>query len=430
MSPQAFVRLRQLFGRTGGPAFGVAGHLLNAGTNVVTAYIASLLLRPEDFGRFVLAFAVVTIVLAAGRGLIGSTMMIHLPVLDEVDRRALVRSALGFTLVLGLAATAVLSVVGLGPHVLWWFAPWVTVVLLQDVGRYVFLAAGRTGRALGLDVAWAVVQAVVIGGSFLIGAPVTLGLLASAWGLGALAGLAAFAVLHPSRPALPGRWWRATRDVAGWFVAVAVLGQVEIYLVLLLAGLVLGPTDVGGLRAVQLLAYQPAVVVLGALLTVLQPVAVRARSDPRALRRVWRRLSLLVAPVIGVLALLILVREPVMGVFFPQYVEYAQLVTPTVVQCAFLALSVAALVVLRGMRRGPTVFAHQVLRLVASVAAAYVGAILGGTLGLAWALAAASAGAWLHVAVVTQRAVRREVAGMSDVDGAPVSALTRDGVVP
>lgn len=404
MSAPPGERLHRLAGRSRRPLYGIAGQLLNAGTNVATAYIASLLLAPAEFGTFVIAFACVTVVLAAGRGLVGTTMMVHLPTVDGEERAAALRSAIGLALVLGAGATVLLALAGLAQPVLWVFAPWVAVALLHDVARYAHLAVGRTDRALVLDVVWALVQGAVIAAVTALDA-VTIGLVAAAWGLGAASGLVAFAVLHGARPSHPRVWARTTRDVAGWFTAVAVLGQVEIYLVLVLTGFLLAPADVGGVRTVQLLAYQPAVVLLAALLTVLQPSVVRARHSPPALRTAVRRIVVVTAPVIGALALLALLRDPLMRLLFGQYVAYSPLVVPIAVQSAFVALMIAPLCVLNGLRRGAAAFRMQLLRTVGTAVAAAVGMQLAGVQGLAWALALATALAWGQSVASARRAV-------------------------
>lgn len=405
----AAARVRVLIVRGRRPVLGLASQLLNAGTNVVTAYVASLLLVPAEFGAFVIAFSAVSIVIAIGRGLVGATMTVHLPAQADDDRAPLVDSAFGYTALAGLGATGLLLLAGFVHPVMWWLAPWVIVALLHDVGRYVFFAAGRSGSALALDVAWAAVQGAVLGIGWLALGSVTLPLVACAWGLGALGGLLLFGFLHRFRPAHPRLWSRATRDVAGWFTAVAVVGQVEIYLVLVLTGLLLAASDVGGVRAVQLLAYQPAMVLLAALLTVMQPDVVRARHSAAGLRRACVRAVVLASPVIGGLVLLAMLRVPLMRLLFPHYVGYAPLVVPIALQCTFVALSLGPLCVLNGLRQGSSVFRTQVVRTSALVAAAVVGMRVAGVAGLAWALASASSLVWLQLLVVTHRAIVRAV---------------------
>jgi O-antigen/teichoic acid export membrane protein len=399
--------VRSRLARAQGPVMGIGGQGLNAATNVVTAYLAAQLLAPDAFGEFVLAFAGVTLVLAAGRGLVGSTVLVHMPTLDETQRPALMRSAIGFTLLVGVAISLILLVVG--PPELRIFTPWLTGALLQDAGRYLFLAEGKPGLALLLDVAWAVVQGAILGVWVLVGAPVGTAVLAGSWGCGALAGAVLLAVLADIRPGRPGPWVRATRDVAGWFTVVALMGAAEVFVVLLVTGTVLGPADAGGIRAAQLLAYQPALVVLGALLVLVTPVMVRARTSAAALRAATVRVLVAVSPVIVVLVAIAALRDPLMSVFFDRFTAYAPLVVPIALQGVLAALSIPAQALLRGLRRGRTVFAAQLVRMVMLFVGALVGVHLGGVTGVAWGLVVAMTLGLIEVQVVAQRAVRREV---------------------
>lgn len=378
-----------LAGRARRPVLGVSGQVLNAATNVVTVYLAALLLRPDAFGVFALAFALVTVVLAAGRGLVGTTMQVELPALETGPRRDMVRSAIGFTLLVGVAASLMLAV--LGSDALVWFAPWVTAALMHDAGRHAFLAVGREGAALLLDLVWAAVQGLCIAAWLLSGHTVTIGLLATCWGLGALAGFGLFAVLADARPSFPGRWARSTRDVAGWFTGVAATAQIELYLVLLLAGTLLGPGEAGGLRAAQLMAYQPALVVLGSLGILFTPLMVRAGTSRLEIARAWRTIAVASSPVAVALLLVAVLREPLMSLLFAQYVGFAPLVVPLALQGMFSTVGVASLVMLRALRRGRIVFTLQALRALLMVVAALAGLMNGGAIGLAWGLATGSA---------------------------------------
>ena len=202
---------------------------------------------------------------------------------------------------------------------------------------------------------------------------------------------------------------RATRDVAGWFTIVAVLGSAEVFVVLLLTGAVLGPVDAGGLRAAQLLAYQPALVVLGAMLVLVTPVMVRARTSAAGLRAASLRVLSAVGPVVVGLLLVALLRGPLMALFFARFTGFAPLVVPVAIQGVLTALSVPAQALLRGLRRGRTVCTVQLVRMVMLFAGALVGLLCGGVTGVAWGLVGATALGLVQVQVVAARAVRREV---------------------
>jgi hypothetical protein len=394
------------------PALGLAGQVLNAATNAATAYTASFLLRPAAFGTFAVALGVVTVVLATGRGLIGTTVLAQLPAVDAERRPVLVRSAIGFALPAAVAAAGLVLAASTVVDGLVWFVPWVAAALLQDLGRYLLLADRRPGAALGLDVAWALAQAAVLVAVVVTGSVLTVGVLAAAWGVGAVAGLAVF-VAGPGRglrPGRPGPWARTTRDVAGWFTASSVLGQVEVYAVVLLTGVLLGQAEAGGLRTVQLMTLQPAMVLLGAVVVLAVPGVARrhADGDPAALRAGWRRVGTAVLPIVAGLALVAALAGPLVALLFPQYPDAAGLVLPVAVQAGAFALTVPSMALLAGTRRAATAFALNAGRLVLVLALAVTGALAAGAHGLVVGQAAATV-AGLVATTVVARAVLRGV---------------------
>jgi O-antigen/teichoic acid export membrane protein len=204
------------------------------------------------------------------------------------------------------------------------------------------------------------------------------------------------------RPADPRNWLRDTRYLSGWMTLTSVLGQAEIYAVIVIAGVVLLPEEAAGLRAVQLLVFQPAVTLLTAMLVILTPVAARAvvAGDTDAVRAV-RRSALIWSGCVGVIVLLIVpFRGPLLAVLFPQYAGFENLVPPIAFQTAVLALTVPFHALLRGYRRARTESLLQTVNAVCLVGAATVGMVLGAVHGLAWAMAVVSLGtlagyAWL-----------------------------------
>ncbi|WP_226353223.1 hypothetical protein [Pseudonocardia sp. ICBG601] len=400
---------------------GISSQLVNAGTNVATVYLASLFLAPDAFGTFAVGFAGVTVVLACARGLIGSSLLVHLPAVEPHRRAPLARSALGLAwwgTLPAVAALLVLAAVIDGTLV--WLLPGVVFSLVQDVGRSTFLAGGRPGAALTLDSVWAVAQGatLVLGhwafGQFSAG-PVGLPLLALSWGAGALAGVLALLCLAgvDGLPSPPGPWMRASGDIAGWFTAVAVVAQVELFLVLATVGLVLGPADAGGLRAVQLLVSQPATVVLGAMLVLATPTVATAAQGPggTSLRTVHRQVVRQVAPVVVGVAVVAALAGPLMQLLFPRWSGYAPLALPVALQTGLLAWCMPAMALLNGTRRGRVSLALHLCRSTVVVAGTALGGVLGGAAGAAWALAVVATVVLLGTAAVVRRELRRTPGG-------------------
>ncbi|WP_433783355.1 hypothetical protein ACQPX6_25250 [Actinomycetospora sp. CA-101289] len=378
-----------------GALAGVADQVVSSGSNYLTAFLASLVLLPGDFGAFVVAYAVVTVVLAGVRAVVGEPLLAHLPTITEARRRGLGSSALGLALLLGLGgALLCLAAAWSGVAMLAAlaaFVPWVPGALVADAGRYVLLARGETGRALVVDSVWAVVQLAVLAGVALTGSW-SVGTLALAWGVGGIAAVVAFLVVAVERVLPPRAWWVESRYLSGWFTLTSVLGQVQIYLVLLLAGAVLAAVDTAGLRAVQLLVFQPAITLMAALLVVVTPVMAKlsAGGDLAALRRA-RRTALIAMAGVGLVVLVAVpLRDVLMGLLFPRYTAYAALVLPIALQTAVGGLTVPFQAQIRGYRRGRALFGLQIVQAVSLLGAAAIGLVLGGVLGLAWGLAAAT----------------------------------------
>jgi O-antigen/teichoic acid export membrane protein len=411
---------------------GVLDQALSSGTNFLTAFVASAVLEPTDFAAFVVAYALVTIVLAVGRAVIGEPLLAYLPTVPAGARPAVVRSAAGTALVLGLLGAAValaggLTVGALGGLV--WLAPWVPVVLLQDAGRYVFLARGRAQVALLTDAVWAGVQLVAVAGIALAGT-YSVATLAGTWGLGALAGLVVLVAVGRAhlRPAHPGDWARRTRHLSGWFTLTSILGQCEVYAVLVLAGLLLDPPEAAGLRVVQLLVFAPAVMVVTALIVLVTPAVARAvdSGDPAAVRA-SRRAGVVATAVLAAAVLAVIpLRDPLLATFFPRYVAFGPLVVPLAVQTVAYVLAAPAIAVLRGFHRARTLAAlHVSLSLALIVSAALT--MSHGVIALGWTLAAVTTAASLAMTLSAPRsatAVRGHARSGRHDDDAPACPAT------
>jgi hypothetical protein len=103
---------------------------------------------------------------------------------------------------------------------------------------------------------------------------------AASWGIGALAAVVTLAVVGVDRPRRPGEWLREGRYLSGWFTVVSVVGQVQMYAVRLIAGAVLATQEMAGLRAVQLLVYQPPTTFMAAVLVLATPMFARLAVRP------------------------------------------------------------------------------------------------------------------------------------------------------
>ena len=406
---------------------GVADQAVSSATNYLTAFVASLVLVPEAFGAFVVAYAVVTVLAAAARAVLSEPLIAHLPGVASADRRrVLAGSALGAATVFGVGGTVIVVGLGLlgGPvlSTLLVFAPWILGAFVVDAGRYVLLSRLRTGATLAVDSAWALAQLACLGVVALTGVWTT-GALAAAWGIGALAGLVVLVAVGVERPGRPGAWLHEGRYLSGWFTVVSILGQVQMYAVLLLAGVVVSTTDMAGLRAVQLFVLQPPTTFMAAVLVLATPMFARFAVTPEgglpAGFHALRRRATIAMAVLGLLILTAIpLRDVLMGLLFPRYVEYAPLVIPTALMVALLGLSVPSAAALRGMRRGRLLCGIQVFTSVAIVVGAFAGLLVDGVLGLSWGMVVSAV---LIVAVQYVAALRARPHPAEAVPAVPVA---------
>lgn len=390
----------------------MASQLLNAATNAATAYVAALLLGPADFGPFAIAFACVTILGATARGLVGSTVLTYLPTAGD-DERDLVRSVAGVALTAGLVAAALLGLGAAWDTTLGVFAVWMVPAVLHDTGRHVAFARQQQPVALAMDVVWAVVQGLVLAVCALTDQVSTTTVVA-AWGLGSLVGLVPFLLRDRVTPSSPRAWISRTRSTIAWYTGSAALGQIEVYAVILVVGWALTTTEAGGVRAAQLIAAQPMIALLGAMMTQAIPrsAAVLDRPRPGAVRAVVTENAVLVAPVVAVLVGVVLARGPLMDLLLPEFTAFTSLVVPTAAATLAIALSVPAIAVIRGLRLARLEFGVQLGRVVVMLVALPLVLTHGSLEAGLWAAAGAQA---LGTAALVAAVVRaRRSAGPRD----------------
>jgi hypothetical protein len=172
------------------------------------------------------------------------------------------------------------------------------LLLLQDLWRFGFFAAGRPRAAAANDAVWVVAMAILVLVAHAAGSP-TLTWLVFAWAFsGAIAGVFGAFQVHRRPRAGHVRGWIAThRDLgirfAGEYLVYSAAVQATLYIV----GAVAGVAAVGSIRAAQTLVGPVSLVFLGVSFgAVPEGVRIAARS-PGRLPRFVSRLSLCLAGV-------------------------------------------------------------------------------------------------------------------------------------
>jgi O-antigen/teichoic acid export membrane protein len=410
-------------------SWGLVDQALSSLTNFALAFTAARSLDPHAFGGFSVAFAAYLLALGFGRSVASEPLVVRFSGAAEEEWRAGVRQAAGTALAVGLIAGAVAVAAGAnlgGPAgaslvAMGLFFPG---LLLQDTWRFASFAAGRGGTAAANDAIWA----------FTMG----LGVIALAWwgrasassfalvwgASGTVAGLVGIAQTRiVPRPSGARTWLAAHRDLAWRFAAqfFAEVGssQAALYMIAILAGL----AAVGGIRAAGVLLGPLNVLFMGTGLFAVPEASRQARSGSiGAVRRTGLFVSGgLVAAVTtwAVVAALLPARlgEAILRENWPVARSF---LAPVALSMAASAVSAGAATVLRGLADAPRSLRGAAFQGVLMVAAAGVGATLGGGRGAAWGLAAAlivASVGWWSQCVRALRDARSE-AGLRGV-GAP-----------
>ncbi len=367
-------------------------------SNFAVGVIVARISGPAGLGAFALAYTCWILLTTIHRSLITDPMAIFGDMRGE-ERDQLVRRGFAAEVTLGVTAACIFAAVGtvflcvgqvtFGVGMLA-VAPWIVVLDLQDYWRWIGFMQGNPKKSLANDLVFNAVQGLAFGAVFLAGLHSVFAVV-SAWGLGAavaaLYGLRQFSV----RPSLRGgvtllrsRWptsrWLASERSASW-------GASQLYLIL--AGALLGPAALGGLKAAQALVIGPTVVVINAGGSFGLPEASRQLEERgwTGMARVARYVTgagVLAASVCGIV---VLVAAPALLklLYGPAFVAYAPSARVFAVSMVISAFGVGPVLTLTTTRRVRSLFVVQLGRLAFSVAAVCVLANAYGVTGAAMA---------------------------------------------
>lgn len=291
---------------------GVAS-LSNFAVGAAIARIAGL----SAFGAYALAYAGWVLLAGFHRSLVTDPMNIENDVhSEEVGRH--IRLGLAGELALGLAGgalTAVIGVVLLALHQHEYgvcfvgLAPWLPCLVAQDYWRWVGFMKAQPEKALANDVLFAALQVATFAALYAVGMRSAL-LAIISWGVGATGG--AIYGLRQHRSGLSfrggvariGQRWHFSK----WLVATNLVATATAQSTLVLAGALLGPAGLGGLKACMNLVSGPSMVLIQATGSVGLPEASRqlARRGWPGLRYAQRWVTAAGTVTVGVVAVVIL----------------------------------------------------------------------------------------------------------------------------
>lgn len=246
--------VRQLTGRA---TWNVLDQVVSSATNLLLSILVARALSADGFGSFAVAFTVYAFFVGASRAVVAQPLVVRYASLGPGPFHTASRAATGAAALLGVAAgagtaAAGLLVAGTTGACLVTIGVLLPGLLLQDMWRAVFVAAGRPAAALVNDVLWAVVQFALVGVLLWRGLDSAPAMLAG-WGVAAAAaallGGAQFRGSPRLRAALP--WLVEQRSLLGYYAAgfLAIMGANQVTFLLIAS---LGtPADVGALRGAQ-----------------------------------------------------------------------------------------------------------------------------------------------------------------------------------
>ncbi|MEU9183733.1 hypothetical protein AB0D14_04030 [Streptomyces sp. NPDC048484] len=377
-------------------SWGLADQAASSMSNFAVGVYVARSLGPAAFGVFSLAWVTYGVVLNVSRGLATDPLVVRFSGVSETSWRGAVARSSGTALGVGGALGVVCLVIGLalggsvGPAfaVLGVVLP---TLLLQDAWRYSFFAAGNGKKAFVNDLVWgvALIPALVVAAR--VG---TVAAFVLAWGASAAVAAVYGCLQSGIRPRMTGArgWLREQRDL-GYRYLVENVGlsgahQLRAYGL----GVIVGVSAVGAVRGAELLLGPFLAVLMGLSLVT---VAEAARVLRRASHQLGRFCLFLgggqaVAALLWGSALLLVPDRFGEFVLGGVWQSASQLIVPATLGVAGASLGTGAAAGLRALGAARRSLRCQMVASVCYVGGGLGGAAVGGTVGSAWGVAAAT----------------------------------------
>ncbi len=281
-----------------------AGNVIDQGlwtlSNLVVLVAAAHLLDDRGLGAVGLCQLVYTTAALGFRALTGTPLLIRFARAPRPDLDHATTQAAALTLLLGVVLAAGTATCGLFASEplrssLVVLAPFLPVLLLQDLWRLAWITEDRPWAAAANDFSWLALAAVLFLTTRTVGVSAAglIGLWCVAGTVAAGAGLLRFT---PSvRPAAARAWFQAHRSLAALALSQTVLLVIMPFAAGLLLGAVAGLGTLGELRAGQTLVGPIRVIMVGAVLTLLPQMVRVGAEGTYSTRRFAGRLSLALA---------------------------------------------------------------------------------------------------------------------------------------
>ncbi|MFF5159110.1 hypothetical protein ACFY3N_23315 [Streptomyces sp. NPDC000348] len=388
-------------------SWGLADQAASSLANFAVGIYVARSLGLTAFGVFSLAWVTYGVVLNVSRGLATDPLVVRFSGVPEASWRGAVARSSGTALGAGAVVGAVCLVAGLvvggrvGPAFVC-LGVMLPGLLLQDAWRYAFFAAGTGRKAFVNDLVWGVALVPAMVAAARVGSVAAYLL---AWG-GSAAVAAAYGCLQSGiRPCTAGarEWLREHRDLGYRYLAENVSNSGASQLRAYGLGAIVGVGAVGVIRGAELLLGPFLAVLMGLSLVT---VAEAARVLRRAPHRLGRFCLLLgggqaAAALLWGGALLLVPDRAGAFVLGGVWSGASELVVPVTVGVAGAGLGTGAAAGLRALGAARRSLRSQLFASACYVVGGLGGAVVAGTAGSAWGVAAAtvcgSAVWWLHL---------------------------------
>ncbi len=286
-------KAKDLVTKLGGNLF---DQMLSALSNVVLSILVARSVDADGFGSFAIAFLIYGMAVAALKSIVGQPLQIKFAAAPADELRTRMAQGAGTTVSLAVVVSLGVAVGSLTTgsatsEALLALALWLPGLLVQDFCRMAFFAAGRPWLAALIDGIWAIVQFGLLA-LLLLNGHHSLTLLIGAWGVGAaisaLVGLALLKVTLRVRKTFT--WLREQATLSRYLLAEYILGLGAVQVGILLIAVITSASDVGAIRAAQVLLGPLGIVATAAFQFTVPEIARRIDWPARRLQpRAWPR---------------------------------------------------------------------------------------------------------------------------------------------
>ena len=406
-------------------------------------------------GAFSLAYAGWQLLAALHRSLVTDPMAIN-GVIYNVEGhvhtkevRQGISNGLAAELLLGLVGTVIFGIVSLiflafgattfaiGMAAM---APWLPILLAQDYWRWVSFMTRRPKRALANDTVFNCVQGAAFVVVFVTHTH-SIAALIAAWGLGGLAGALYGLRQYRVLPSFSGGWamlrghWSMSKWLAGTSLSTSGGTQLSVFI----AGIVLGPAGLGGLKAAQTLVMGPSGVLIMAGGSIGLPEASKAYTEKgrSGLLRVARVVTLcgFLSFLAGAIVIVVFGKQLLTAIYGPSFAHLELAAILMAIAYMIISFSLGPVLVLKATRTTRPLFHIQLVSLVISAASLAVLSEVWGVNGAAGATMVTFAASAVGLRLVQHRALqgryqKGEKTGPPDSLGGPLPSRPEPGVEP